>query len=172
MTATPCDFCRRPKSGYQCEMCEDALCKACVQHLDQETFTFRDHVPAELLHSSYCPTCFDQTVAPELEAHREIMERAEGVFVFFTTQRKEIPLIKRSRVSYEVKECIDRDQTILRLAYFAARDGFNAVTEVDVVSVKVRDGAYQTSKWAGTGVPAQIDSDKLAKQDAQNQVYR
>ena len=172
MSAIPCDACRKPKSGYQCEMCEDSLCKSCVQHLDQETFAFQENIPADLLHSNYCPTCYDATVAPALEAYREVMERAEGVFVFFTTQRKEIPLIKRSRLSYEVKECIDRDQTILRLAFFAAKDGFNAVTEVNVISEKVRDGAYQTSKWKGTGVPAQIDADKLAKQHAQNQVYR
>ncbi len=172
MNSTPCDSCRKPKSGFECEMCESALCKNCAQILDQDTFSFLAEIPETLKHTTYCPQCFDENVAPELETYREVMQRAEEVFVFFTSQRKEIPLIKRSKLSFSVKDNIDRDQTILRLAFFAAKEGYNAITEVEVISEKVRNGAYQTSKWRGTGVPAQIDADKLAKQDAQDQVYR
>ena len=172
MNDTSCDSCRKPKSGFECEVCESSLCKNCAQILDSDEFAFLAEIPVALKHNTYCPHCYDEMVVPELDAYQEIMGRAQEVFVFFVTQRKEIPLIKRSRESFAINECIDRDQTILRLAFFAAQGGYNAVTEVEVISEKVRNGAYQTSKWRGTGVPAQIDAAKLARQDAQNQIYR
>jgi hypothetical protein len=102
----------------------------------------------------------------------EIVERAKNVFVFFTTQRKEIPLIKRSKVTYQVKDRADRDDTILRLGYFAAKDNYNAITEVNVYSQKVRNEAYQKSIWHGSGIPALVDEDKIAAQDRVNEMYR
>ena len=48
-----------------------------------------------------------------------------------------------------VKDCPDRDETIMRLAFFAAQRSSNAVIQVEVTAEKVRNGAYQTSKWSG-----------------------
>ena len=92
--------------------------------------------------------------------------------MFFKTQRKEVPLIRRAKEAFRIEECLDRDETILRLAFLAAREGYNAVIEVEVLAEKIRMGSYQTSKWSGTGVAAQIDGAKVDQQDLQNQMYR
>ncbi len=140
--------------------------------LPVETFSFLKTIPENLAHSVYCNPCYDELVAPELDLYQETMQKAEGVFVFFTTQRNGIPMTRKSKEVFEVRDCIDRDEAILRLAFFAAQAGFNGLIECEVDYEKVRLGAYQTSKWHGTGVAAQVDADKIALQDRQNEVYR
>ena len=172
MSDSECISCRKPKAILTCQICEESVCKKCAQRTDQSTFSFLPVVPDDLKHTTYCTACFDQVVAPEMESYQEIMERARGVFVFFKTQRKEVPLIRRAKEAFRIEECLDRDETILRLAFLAAREGYNAVIEVEVLAEKIRMGSYQTSKWSGTGVAAQIDGAKVDQQDLQNQMYR
>ena len=172
MTPDECITCRKPKATHTCDVCDEAICKKCLNILDLATFTFLKVLPPELKHTNYCGGCYDTLVAPALDSYNEIMERAEGAFVFFKTQRKEIPLIKKSKEVYRVLDCPDRDETILRLAFFATQAGFNAVIEVEASAEKVRNGAYQTSKWSGSGVGATVDSDKIDRQDLLNQIYR
>jgi hypothetical protein len=129
-------------------------------------------VPEVLGHPVYCGACHDSEVLPLEEEYRETLERAKDVFVFFKTQRKEIPLTKRSKLQYRIEACKDRDETIFRLAFFAARDGFNAIIETEVSSRKVRNEGYQTSIWSGTAVPASVDAGKMDAQDRVNQIYR
>ena len=93
------------------------------------------------------------------------------VFVFFITRKKEIPMIRKSKEKFTVPKCADRDETILRLGFFAAQNGYNAIVEVDVKSVKIRDGSYQTSVWSGSGIPADINEAKLEKQELLNKMY-
>ncbi len=172
MSAIECGSCGKPKAVLSCEVCDEALCKKCDQMLEPATFSFLAKIPEELSHLHYCGSCFDSLVAPELDSYRETMERAENAFVFFTTQRKETPLIRKSREILKVTDCLDRDETILRLAFFAAQADYNAIVEVEVESEKVRNGAYQTSRWSGKAVGAQIDGRKLDLQDQRNAVYR
>lgn len=172
MSATECISCGKPKAVLSCEVCNEALCKKCDQILEPDTFSFLPKVPEELTHLHYCGSCFDSVVAPELDSYHETMERAKNAFVFFTTQRKETPLIKKAREVLKVSNCLDRDETILRLAFFAAQADFNAIIEVEVSSEKIRNGAYQTSRWNGQGIAAQIDGHKLDLQDQRNAVYR
>jgi hypothetical protein len=167
-----CISCRKSKVFSQCQLCEGSLCKACVQTLSSDAFQFLEVIPTELSHSIYCGSCFDENVAAQLQDYQETLELAKQAFVFFKTQRKEIPLIKRSREIVRVVSSADRDQTILQLGFLAAKMGYNAVIEVDVKAEKLRNGAYQTSRWSGTGVPAQVDAEKIAAQDLQNQIYR
>lgn len=172
MSDAICISCRKPKATLECGLCTESVCKKCSQHLNSETFSFLPSIPEELSHSLYCGNCFDETVAPAIDEYEETMERAKGAFVFFKTQRKEIPLIKKEREVFYVDECPDRDETILRLAFFAAQKDCNAIIEVEVVSQKIRDGAYQTSKWRGEGVAAKVDGAKIDAQDLRNQMYR
>ena len=172
MQNAECISCRKPKATFECDVCHENVCKNCSQLLDKSTFSFMEEVPEVLTHHRYCSSCYDQDVAPALDVHLEILERAKNVFVFFTTQRKEIPLIRRSKITYFVKDRQDRDDTILRLGYFAARENFNAITEVTVSSQKVRNQAYQTSIWQGSGIPALVDEVKLEAQDRVNEIYR
>ena len=172
MQKEECICCRKPKATLECEVCNEMVCKGCSQALDQATFAFREAIPEILTHNLYCSACYDQHVAPELDAYNEILDRAREVFVFFTTQRKEIPLIRRSKETFQVKNNNDRDETILRLGYFAAKDNYNAITEVNVFAEKVRNGGYQTSTWQGSGIPALVDADKMEQQDRVNEIYR
>ena len=172
MSGIECVSCGKPKAVLNCEVCEDALCKKCDQILAADAFSFLPKIADDLKHMHYCGSCYDSIVAPEMDAYQETMERAKSAFVFFTTQRKETPLIKKAREVFKVVGCIDRDETILRLAFFAAQQDYNAIIEVEVESEKVRNGAYQTSRWSGSGVAAQIDGKKVDLQDQRNAVYR
>jgi hypothetical protein len=168
----PCISCRQPQATLRCDACEEPVCKKCVQTLAADTFSFLKKIPTELTHTTYCGLCYDKSVAPALESYNETMERAKDVFIFYKTQRKEIPLIRRSKEVFKVKDCIDRDETILRLAFFAAEQNYNAVIETEVLSDKVRNAGYQKSVWRGEGSPAQVDGGKIDRQDRQNLIYR
>ena len=172
MSASSCNSCGKPKTILDCELCSESICKNCVQFLSEETFSFLPELPDALSHRNYCPQCYGHEVAPELDSYNEIMARAKDVFVFFKTQRKEIPLIRKEKITHRIEKCDDRDQTILRLAFLAAKQNFNGIIDVDVNAKKLRNGAYQTSEWSGTGVPALVDERKIQLQYDRDQVYR
>lgn len=167
-----CDSCRNPEADLACELCKKALCDQCVLSPPLDSFSMMKKIPVDLTHTEYCRFCYDDKVEPALQKYEETLELAKNVFIFFKTQRKEIPLIRKTKDKLEVKECPDRDETILRLAYMAAELGFNAVIETDVYAEKIRNHAHQKMRWQGTGSPALIDENKLSKQDKQNQIYR
>jgi hypothetical protein len=133
------------------------------QFLEASTFSFLKTIPENLKHTNYCPNCYDTEVAPALAQYNATLEQAETVYIFFKTQKKAPPVLKRAKEAVRVDDCSDRDETILRLAFFAAQDGYNALVEVDVTSVKVRNRAYQTSRWNGIGTPAQVDADRVER---------
>ncbi len=172
MSQSECISCRKSKAPYTCEVCNESLCKSCLQRLDADTFSFLAEIPEPLSHTNYCGPCYDEVVAPELDAYEEIKERAKNVYVYFKTQRKEIPLQRKSKEVFKVRDRADRDDTIFRLGFFAAQAGYNAIVEVDVYAEKVRNEAYQNSKWHGSGIAAQIDAEKQDRQDMVDKVYR
>lgn len=106
-----------------------------------------------LSHGAYCGPCYDFKVAPELEAYQEAMTAAKNIAVFFKDQSKETRNFKRLEKPYKIEGCEDREETLLRLAFFAVKDNFNAIIDVDITSKKVRTGAYQTQIWSGTAIP-------------------
>jgi hypothetical protein len=168
-----CASCRKPKANFECEICQEQFCKKCSQILDQSTFKYLAELPEELKHSIYCGHCYDTSVAPALQRYEETIENAKQVFVFYNTSRRDPPHMKRSRLRHEVHECDDRDETIFRLAFFAAEAGFNAITDVDLKSKKItNNGAYQKFIWSGTSIPAMVDSDRMDLQDRVDQIYR
>ncbi len=114
-------------------------------------------MPEELAHAFYCTGCFDDKIHPELAQYEETLDRAKGVLVFMKDQGKETRLIKRKEAQLRILDCDDYDETIMRLAFLAAEAGHNAIVDVDVVSRKVKDGSYQTTKYTGTAVPVSVD---------------
>jgi hypothetical protein len=158
-----CISCRRPKAHLSCEVCFEPVCKECEQFLEASTFSFLSQLPEDLSHTHYCPYCYDSKVAPALEEYQAVMERARDLPFFFVTQRKAIPLIKQSKDSIRVESCDDRNETILRLAFLAVEQGYNAVIEADVTADKIRNSGYQKSRWRGVAIPAHIDAEKLAR---------
>ncbi len=167
-----CVTCGKPKAVLACEICESDICKKCAQILDKDAFSYMPSIADDLKHTVYCESCFQEKVQPAQDEYEETMARAKDVWVFFTTQRKEIPLIKREKEMFEIFSCPDRDETILRMAFLSALGGFNALIDVEVSSAKVRNEGYQTSVWKGVGRAAQIDSEKLERQFLRNQIYR
>ncbi len=158
-----CISCRRPKATLSCEICQDFVCKECVQFLEASTFSFLRNLPEELSHTYYCSPCYDAEVDPQLQSYNEVMERARSLYFFFNTQRRPVPVLKKSKETARVDNCEDRDETILRLAFIAAENGFNAIVEAEITSKKVRDEGYEKSSWSGIGTPAQVDVTRLER---------
>ncbi|KYG70611.1 hypothetical protein AZI85_01350 [Bdellovibrio bacteriovorus] len=156
-----CCSCQKPKATLECGHCKSAVCKNCAQFLEKDTFSFLQVLSEELSHSTYCGACYDNHVAPQLADYSETMEEAKNVAVFFKTQTKETRLLKRKEKPFKVKDCPDREETLLRLAFLAAKAKFNGLIDVDIQSEKVLQGRYQSTKWSGTGIPVQLESKRL-----------
>lgn len=120
-------------------------------------------VAPELQHSTYCGTCYDSTVAPALEKYNALMEQTKNTFVFMKAQAKETSRIKRLENVVEVVNCPDYDETLLRLAFFAAHLKYNAIIDVDIIAKKVINGTRQTTVYSGTGMPADVLESRLIK---------
>ena len=166
-----CESCRSPDADLRCENCDKALCEDCVLELEHDAFFYMPKKLEVLSHKQYCRFCMDDVVEPELQKYNELLDKAKETFVFFTTQKKEIPLIRKTKEKLSVVECVDRDETILRLAFMAAERGMNAVIEVEVSAQKIRNHAHHKHLWQGTGVPAMVDEAKISHQDRQNMKY-
>ncbi len=111
----------------------------------------------------YCSPCFQAKIEPALESYNEIVEKAKSVYIFFVTQRKAPPVLKKSKETIHIKECRDRDETILRLAFRAVEQGYNAVIEAEVSAKKIRNAGYQKSDWSGVGVAAEVRAETIAR---------
>ncbi len=159
MDSNLCSFCRLPKAVLACEVCANALCKKCVVILPKESFSFLETIPEDLRHKNYCGSCYDEKVAPELTLYRRTFYQAKKVNVFVKGQGEEIRLMSQNQKPLKVVDCVDKDETLLRLAFLAARAGFNTLVNVDISHKKVRNEGYQTTKWQGSGVPTQTDLD-------------
>lgn len=158
-----CTRCQKPKANLNCGICQCNLCKNCAQFLEEGRFSFLAQVPEELSHGIYCDLCFSEKVSPALFEYDELMEKAKNILVYDKKQGKETRLIKRTEKPFKVVDCPDHDETILRLAFFAAKAGFNAIIDVDVTSEKVKHGSYQNMKWSGTAIPANVDESRIPK---------
>jgi uncharacterized protein YbjQ (UPF0145 family) len=169
MTASVCVSCRKPNATRTCGLCEEGVCKNCVQFLEESTFSFLPEIPGELAHSHYCSGCYTLTVEPALQSYEETLERARGVLVFFTTQKLRPTIFKKEVQQVRVEACPDRDETILRLAFRAASLGHNALLETEVTSKKVRNEGYQKSEWKGVAIPATIDAAKVDRESLRDE---
>lgn len=112
---------------------------------------------------AFCTPCFTHTVGLDLERYQETMEKAKNINVFEISQGKETRLIKRKEAVLKVEDCSDKNETILRLAFYAAELGFNSIIDVDLKGRKIKDGRYQHTLWTGTAMPANITDKQLVK---------
>lgn len=173
MPNNECLSCRKRAGAYACVSCEDPVCKPCSETVSDPLFVSLESIPEAQVAGRFCGRCFDSEMGPRLDAYRTTLEAAKQVFIFFTSQKKSIPLIRKSKTLVVVESCADRDETILRLAYFAAKEEYNAVVDVDVSVKKIRaGGSTKTADWKGQGYPALVDGAKVDRQDAQERIYR
>lgn len=162
--STPCASCKQPKASLSCGLCHAAVCKKCVQFLDPETFRYRDVADVRLTHGNYCGPCFVTVVAPELSDYESLLQRARQVVVFMKKKAEESRLMNRSAKPIRVEACADEAETLLKLAYVAARANYNVILDVQVSSEIYRHpGGYQTSRWRGTAIPSQVDPQWLKR---------
>ncbi len=167
-----CAACRRPKGQHECPLCQDHFCRNCVRFRVDSDFEFAHAVQENLSHSKVCMRCFDEQIAPELSRYEETLERAKQVIIITSAYRGHTPVTKKALTPVVVENCHDRDETILRLAYQAADQGFNGLIQTEVTAKKIRNHGHQKSEWNGRGLPAQLDENKLRLDEMREEVWR
>lgn len=153
MENSNCATCFKPNSQLICGICQAHVCKKCAVFLEEGSFSFLAEIPKDLSHGTYCPSCFNDKVSPELESYNETMERARNVTVFDKNQGKETRLIKRKEQPIRVTNCPDKEEAQLRLAFLAVKANYNTIVDVDIYPQKHRSGSYQTTIWTGVATP-------------------
>lgn len=162
MELTPvCKNCRKPKAPYVCGICTEHVCKSCAKFMDEHAFSFARKVPAELKHTTYCPQCFDEKVAEPLHHYEELMEKARDVIYFTKAQTKQTGHIKRKEEPYRVENCEDEQETIMRLAFLAALDGFNTLLDMDISTKKIVIGSHKKTVFNGTAIPVNMEAKEV-----------
>jgi hypothetical protein len=151
-----CISCTKNKALLKCGICDSDVCKYCAIILPEDGFSFLAKIPDDLKHSIFCGPCYDQKVAAHWDEYQETIEKAKNINVYLSNQGKETRLVKRTEELFKVTNCLDHDETLLRLAFFAVQAGFNALVDVDLTSAKVRENNYQTLVWSGVGRPANL----------------
>lgn len=163
MDSNICVNCFKPKAKLECGICKGCVCKSCTVFLDDESFAFLKPIPGDFITKTFCPNCFESNVQPALNSYNEDLEKARNVFVFYKAENKESRHFKKLESAIKVSDVPDREEAILRLAYIAVKTNCNAIIDVDLVSEKVKNGSYQTSKWSGTAFPVEADPYKIEK---------
>lgn len=159
MSKTQCSTCLDSKATLQCKVCATPQCKKCVNVVGDDRLTYLDEDIPKLLKGGgvFCNGCFERDVAPVLNDYDAVMARAKEVFVFFEKESKETRLIRRSEKKFKVAGD-DQDDIVLKLAFLAAKSGFNAVVDIAVKGEKRRDGSYKLMSWTGSGTAALVDA--------------
>ena len=122
-------------------------------------------VDQEILAGTFCPSCFEREVAPFCEHYERLAEEAEELAYFSRAQSKETRLMDRSASTISIKECRDRQEALLKLAFKTVQLGFNGMIDVDLTSQKKREGGRQYSLWSGSAIPTQLDLEALARRE-------
>jgi hypothetical protein len=156
-----CKTCKKPKAPYTCGLCHENTCKACTQFVGEESFSFQKVIPAALKHDCYCSHCFDEHVAGPLSEYNETMEKAKDIIIYGKDQTRLTRYLKRKEDPYQVDNCVDKEEAVLRMAFFAVQSNFNCLIDVVLVAKKVVTGTYKNTVWSGTGVPITIDPDAI-----------
>jgi len=153
MKKEDCQSCFKNKTAIKCSECEDPTCKSCSYFIDDTVFEFAELLPETVKDKTFCTACYHKVADPVLEQYREYLERAKNVNVYSSIQGTETGLIKRIAKPIVIKDCADREETLMRMAFYAAQKGYDTLVDVDIKSAKVGKGTYKKLMWAGTGIP-------------------
>lgn len=152
-----CKTCKKPKANFNCGICHEAVCKSCGHFVGEDAFSFLVKVPEVLKHPVYCTNCFDENVSAPLHDYEETMEKAREVMIFNKDESKRTGHIKRKEDPYKVEDCEDEDETVMRLAFFAVKNGFNCLLDVQISHKKIVVGSHKKTIFSGTAIPVTID---------------
>jgi hypothetical protein len=158
-----CASCGAVKASFNCGLCQKNLCKNCVQEVDSHAFSFFSKIPEELKKGNICPTCFEDKILPHKKRFDELLEKANDIYFLTKSYKGYVRVHNKHSKRVIVADCDDRRETIVRLAFFAAELGFNAIIDSEVESKKVRMGKYQSTRWYGSALPAKIDGEQLER---------
>lgn len=158
---TICVSCRKPKIDSTCGVCQEGVCKKCRIFLAEDAFPLEMTLPPELKHTYYCASCHDQHVGPFQSDYENALEAAKKIIVIYKGSKSSIRVLRKAEKPLSFENMPDRDETILKIAFQAAKEGYNAIIDVEVSSQKVRNEGYQKMAWAGRGTPAEIKSHEI-----------
>ena len=127
----------------------------------EDSFAFLPSVPPEHKHRAYCGPCFSAKVSPALDAYNETVQAAKEVFIFDKGAGEMTRLMRRVEKPLLIDDCVDRHESLLRLAFLAAKANFNALLDVEILPKKIRNEGYQTTKWQARGVPTRVDAELM-----------
>lgn len=150
-------------NSLHCTLCGVALCKRCAQFAGEDVVEWLEPMPAHFHAGVFCSSCFERQVAGELAAYQETLALAEQVNVFYKSENRQSRFVRRQEKPLRVEGCLDRESTLLKLAFRAAQQGFNLLVDVEMTCEKVRLEGWQTSKWKGSGIPAHVDPAQLER---------
>lgn len=163
MNMTPaqiCKTCRKPKANYPCGICEEHVCKSCA-HFMGDGFSFLKKIPKDLSHQTYCSHCYDDKVSQAHADYNATMEKAKEVIVFTKERSKLTGHLKRKEDPVTVEDCEDEEETLMRLAFFAAQEDFNCILDVKITHRKIIVGSHKKTIFSGTAIPITIDPSKV-----------
>ena len=153
MEKKKCYACEKWQAHLECGLCRNSICKKCAHFVDADTFSFYKKIPEHLSYATYCDPCYGQNIISEIEIYNQLLELAKNVLIFYKDQGKETRRMVRRPQLFVVQDCKDRDEAILRLAFFAAQENYTTLVDVDLKQQKIRQGSYQHSLWHATAIP-------------------
>src|SRR5690606_7818861 len=105
--------------------------------------------------------CYDEKVAGPFAEYNAIMEKAKEVIVFTKDRAKLTGHLKRKEDPVVVEDCEDEDETLMRLAFFAAQEDFNCILDVKITNKKIIVGSHKKTIFSGSAIPITIDPSKV-----------
>ena len=160
-TANLCFTCRKPKAAYHCQLCQEQVCKNCAQFIDENEFSYLKSIPEELKHTTYCLNCFNEKVSTPLENYKEMLVQAKEIIIFYKSEGKITRLLERKQKPYQVENCVDEDEALLKLSMYAVQDKFNALIDINLTSKKIINGSHKKLTWTGTAMPLLLNEKEL-----------
>src|SRR5258708_2214953 len=106
---------RSQEASFNCGLCEGFFCKSCIEFLSSETFSFMHKIPKELTLNQYCLSCYAEKIQPKLLNYHQTMKRAKEILFLDKPRRRPLKILKKLKEPLLVKDCADREETIMRL---------------------------------------------------------
>ncbi len=157
MEVLSCSFCAKNKTAIRCETCLEITCKECSHFIDEGAVEYSFMMPESLMHKTFCPSCYNQKVHPQLEELEAILVQAKNIDIYEIGQSKETRLMRRGEKPYKIEGAGSRDEAQLHLAFLAAKKGFDTLLDTDIRAQKQKmGGSYSKNIWSGSAVPAKL----------------
>lgn len=118
-------------------------------------------VPENLKHTTYCSPCFDEVVSAPLDEYNATMDKARDIIIYNKDQSKLTRFLKRKEAPYQVENCEDEEEALMRMSFKAAQSGFNCLIDVQFNTKKIIVGSHKKTIYSATAVPITIDPNEI-----------